>query len=72
MNKISRRLKKSVANLKTRFSTYRCNGASVTVADVSEQGSQETARLSLNGIDDSWTKVFEKKARYRYVIDMKA
>ena len=32
----------------------------------------EITKISVNGIDDSWTKVFEKKARYRYVIDMKA
>jgi uncharacterized zinc-type alcohol dehydrogenase-like protein len=32
----------------------------------------EITKISMNGIDDSWTKVFEKKARYRYVIDMKA
>ena len=30
----------------------------------------EITKISMNGIDDSWTKVFEKKARYRYVIDM--
>jgi hypothetical protein len=24
----------------------------------------------MNGIDDAWTRVFEKKARYRYLIDM--
>jgi uncharacterized zinc-type alcohol dehydrogenase-like protein len=32
----------------------------------------EITKISMNGIDDSWTKVVEKKARYRYVIDMKA
>jgi uncharacterized zinc-type alcohol dehydrogenase-like protein len=30
----------------------------------------EITKISMNGIDDAWTKVFEKKARYRYVIDM--
>lgn len=30
----------------------------------------EITKISMNGIDDSWTKVFEKKARYRYVIEM--
>src|SRR5438552_6817563 len=28
----------------------------------------EITKISMNGIDDAWTKVFEKKARYRYVI----
>lgn len=32
----------------------------------------EITKISMNGIDDAWTKVVEKKARYRYVIDMKA
>lgn len=32
----------------------------------------EITKISMNGIDDSWTNVFEKKARYRYVIDMRA
>ena len=32
----------------------------------------EITKISMNGIDDAWTKVFEKAARYRYVIDMKA
>ncbi len=32
----------------------------------------EITKISMNGIDDAWTKVFDKKARYRYVIDMKA
>jgi uncharacterized zinc-type alcohol dehydrogenase-like protein len=30
----------------------------------------EITKISMNGIDDAWTKVFEKKARYRYVLDM--
>jgi uncharacterized zinc-type alcohol dehydrogenase-like protein len=30
----------------------------------------EITKISMNGIDGAWTKVFEKKARYRYVIDM--
>jgi len=29
----------------------------------------EIQKISMNGIDDAWAKVFEKKARYRYVID---
>jgi len=32
----------------------------------------EITKISMNGIDDAWTKVFEKKARYRYVINMNA
>ncbi|MEP7213636.1 MAG: NAD(P)-dependent alcohol dehydrogenase [Acidobacteriota bacterium] len=32
----------------------------------------EITKIPMNGIDDAWTKVFEKKARYRYVIDTKA
>lgn len=32
----------------------------------------QITKISMNGIDDAWTKVFDKKARYRYVIDMKA
>jgi uncharacterized zinc-type alcohol dehydrogenase-like protein len=32
----------------------------------------EITKISMNGIDDAWTKVFDKKARYRYVIDIKA
>jgi uncharacterized zinc-type alcohol dehydrogenase-like protein len=32
----------------------------------------EITKIPMNGIDDAWTKVFEKKARYRYVMDMKA
>jgi alcohol dehydrogenase (NADP+) len=32
----------------------------------------EITKTSMNGIDDAWTKVFEKKARYRYVMDTKA
>jgi uncharacterized zinc-type alcohol dehydrogenase-like protein len=32
----------------------------------------EVIKIPMNGIDDAWTKVFEKKARYRYVMDMKA
>jgi uncharacterized zinc-type alcohol dehydrogenase-like protein len=31
----------------------------------------EITKIPMNGIDDAWTKVFEKKARYRYVMDMK-
>jgi uncharacterized zinc-type alcohol dehydrogenase-like protein len=30
----------------------------------------EITKIPMNGIDDAWAKVFEKKARYRYVIDM--
>jgi len=26
-------------------------------------------KIKMNGIDDAWAKVFEKKARYRYVLD---
>jgi uncharacterized zinc-type alcohol dehydrogenase-like protein len=29
-------------------------------------------KIPMSGIDDAWTKVFEKKARYRYVMEMKA
>jgi len=32
----------------------------------------EITKISMNGIDDAWTKVFEKKARYRYVININA
>ncbi|MFN7943932.1 MAG: NAD(P)-dependent alcohol dehydrogenase [Blastocatellia bacterium] len=32
----------------------------------------EITKISMNGIDDAWTKVFEKKARYRYVMEVKA
>ncbi|CAG9932906.1 NAD(P)-dependent alcohol dehydrogenase [Candidatus Nitrotoga arctica] len=32
----------------------------------------EITKILMNGIDDAWTKVIEKKARYRYVMDMKA
>lgn len=32
----------------------------------------EITKIPMNGIDDAWTKVFEKKARYRYVMEMKA
>jgi D-arabinose 1-dehydrogenase-like Zn-dependent alcohol dehydrogenase len=32
----------------------------------------EITKIPMSGIDDAWTKVFEKKARYRYVMDMKA
>lgn len=32
----------------------------------------EIAKIPMNGIDDAWKNVFEKKARYRYVIDLKA
>jgi alcohol dehydrogenase (NADP+) len=32
----------------------------------------EITKIPMNGIDDAWTKVFEKKARYRYVIEVKA
>jgi uncharacterized zinc-type alcohol dehydrogenase-like protein len=31
----------------------------------------EITKIPMNGIDDAWTKVFEKKARYRYVMEMK-
>ncbi|HMJ08173.1 MAG TPA: NAD(P)-dependent alcohol dehydrogenase [Pyrinomonadaceae bacterium] len=29
----------------------------------------EVTKIAMNGIDDAWTKVFDKKARYRYVIE---
>lgn len=32
----------------------------------------EITKIPMNGIDDAWTKVFEKKARYRFVMEMKA
>ena len=32
----------------------------------------EITKITRNGIDEAWTRVFEKKARYRFVIDMKA
>lgn len=32
----------------------------------------EVTRISMNEIDDTWSKVVAKKARYRFVIDMKA
>jgi alcohol dehydrogenase (NADP+) len=32
----------------------------------------EITKIPMGGIDDAWTKVFEKKARYRYVMEMKA
>ena len=32
----------------------------------------EITRISMDGIDDAWMKVFDKKARYRFVIDMRA
>lgn len=32
----------------------------------------EITKISMNGIDDAWSKVVAKKARYRFVIDMKA
>jgi uncharacterized zinc-type alcohol dehydrogenase-like protein len=32
----------------------------------------EITKIPMSGIDDAWTKVFEKKARYRYVMEMKA
>jgi uncharacterized zinc-type alcohol dehydrogenase-like protein len=30
----------------------------------------EITKISMNGIDDAWKKVFDKQARYRFVIDM--
>ena len=30
----------------------------------------EITKISMNGIDDAWKKVFDKEARYRFVIDM--
>ena len=32
----------------------------------------EIVKIPMRGIDESWKNVFDKKARYRYVIDMKA
>ncbi|MEO8751062.1 MAG: hypothetical protein ABI624_00120 [Casimicrobiaceae bacterium] len=32
----------------------------------------EITRISMNGIDDAWKMVFDKQARYRFVIDMGA
>jgi alcohol dehydrogenase (NADP+) len=32
----------------------------------------EITKISMNGIDEAWSKVVAKKARYRFVIDMKA
>ena len=32
----------------------------------------EITKIEMNGIDDAWTKVVAKQARYRYVIDMGA
>ena len=32
----------------------------------------QITKISLNGIDEAWSKVVAKKARYRFVIDMKA
>ena len=32
----------------------------------------EITKIPMGGIDDAWTKVFEKNARYRYVMEMKA
>ena len=31
----------------------------------------EITKISMNGIDEAWKKVFDKQARYRFVIDMK-
>jgi uncharacterized zinc-type alcohol dehydrogenase-like protein len=30
----------------------------------------EITRIPMSGIDDAWTKVVDKAARYRFVIDM--
>jgi D-arabinose 1-dehydrogenase-like Zn-dependent alcohol dehydrogenase len=30
----------------------------------------EIIKISMNGIDDAWKKVFDKQVRYRFVIDM--
>ena len=32
----------------------------------------EIEKIPMNGVDGAWTKVVEKKVRYRYVMDMKA
>jgi uncharacterized zinc-type alcohol dehydrogenase-like protein len=32
----------------------------------------EITKVPMAGIDDAWTKVVDRKARYRFVIDMKA
>jgi uncharacterized zinc-type alcohol dehydrogenase-like protein len=32
----------------------------------------EITKISMNGINDSWSQVLAKQARYRFVIDMKA
>jgi uncharacterized zinc-type alcohol dehydrogenase-like protein len=32
----------------------------------------EITKIAMNGVDDAWTKVFAKKARYRFVLDMNA
>jgi uncharacterized zinc-type alcohol dehydrogenase-like protein len=32
----------------------------------------EITKVPMSGIDGAWTKVIEKEARYRFVIDMKA
>ena len=32
----------------------------------------EITKIAMNGIDDAWKKVVDKKARYRFVIDLKA
>lgn len=30
----------------------------------------EIEKIPMTGIDEAWSKVFEKKARYRFVIDL--
>jgi alcohol dehydrogenase (NADP+) len=32
----------------------------------------EITKIAMNGIDDAWKKVYDKQARYRFVIDMGA
>jgi uncharacterized zinc-type alcohol dehydrogenase-like protein len=32
----------------------------------------EITKISMSGVDDAWKKVFDKQARYRFVIDMEA
>ncbi len=32
----------------------------------------EITKIAMNGIDDAWRRVFDKQARYRFVIDMGA
>ena len=32
----------------------------------------EITKIPMSGVDEAWTKVVAKEARYRFVIDMKA